>query len=209
MKRMGLMGLLAVAAGAGMLAAVSGLHAQGRSGVTGRIVCVDVVKVFDEYERQKDLSDEMHKLQEDLKAESQKRRERIDSLQQTLDAMNTADPTYTKKMQEMLQLQIDYKNWTDLMQLGMAREVGVWTQRIYNEMLATIQQTAQQNGYAMVFYKEMPQFQTNEPDALKNEIRMRKLIWAADATDITQTIIDRLNEKYRKEPKTQMIQLTP
>ncbi len=209
MKRMGLMGLLVAAAGVALLSAVSRLHAQGQGSVMGRVVCVDVIKVFDEYERQKDLSDEMHKIQEDLKAESQKRRERIDSLQQTLDAMNPADPAYTKKMQEMLQLQIDYKNWTDLMQLGMAREVGIWTQRIYSEMLATIEQTAQQSGYAMVFYKEMPQFQSNDPDALKNEIRMRKLIWAANATDITQTIIDRLNEKYRKEPKTQMIQLMP
>ncbi len=208
MKRMWLIGIVAGVAAGAALTSFSTLNAQGGL-AAGQVVCVDVVRVFDEYDRQKDLTEEMHRLKNELEAESKRRQERIDSLQQTLDAMDPDDPAYAGKIQEMLQLQIDYKNWTDMMQLGMAREIGIWSQRMYSEMVQAVEELSQQYGYTMVLYKEAPSFQANDPESLKNEIRLRKLIWASATTDITQAVIDRLNEKYAKEPKQQMIKLTP
>ena len=48
-----------------------------------------------------------------------------------------------------------------------------------------------------------------DPEALREQIRFRKLVYSSEAVDITQEILDKLNAQYRAQPKTQMLQLSP
>ena len=113
-----------------VLATASGLQAQSRGqGGTCNVACLDVVEVFAEYERQKDLTEEMRTLETDTQAEMDRRRAQLDSLQATVDAMSDNDPQKVKRMREQLQLQLDTKNWLDLRQAELAREVGLRPER--------------------------------------------------------------------------------
>jgi Skp family chaperone for outer membrane proteins len=202
--------LIGAVLSAGVFAAVRGLNAQNRGLASGgRVACVDVIKIFNEYERQKDLEEEMRAIQDTTRNEAQRRMGQIDSLQATLDAMSATDPARVKRQREMLQLQLDYKNWSDLIQADMAREVGVWTRRTYDEVLEVIAGIAQREGYDVVLYREAPELMGFEPDALKNQIRGRKLVWADPGVDITQQVLDQLNTQYRAQPKTRMLQISP
>jgi Skp family chaperone for outer membrane proteins len=192
------------------LTAGSGLYASGRGGMSGgNIACLDVVKIFNEYQRQKDLTEEMRGEQGKMQSEADERRRRIDSLQATLDAMSPDDPLYAKKTREMLQLQIDYKNWADLLQADMAREIGVWTKRVYRELLGAAEEIAQREGYDVVLYMSPPELLGFEPDAIKEQVRLRKVVWANPTMDITQAVLDKLNADYRAMPRTKMIQIGP
>jgi Skp family chaperone for outer membrane proteins len=147
MKQTCWMGLLAgIVIGAVTLTAVSGLYAQGRGSSNCCVACLDVVRIFTEYERQKDLTEEMRTVNQEMQDEEQRRRGQIDSLQATLDAMSDSDPAKVKRYREMFQLQLDYKNWGELMQADMAREVGLWTRRIYDEIMTATAEFAQRQG---------------------------------------------------------------
>lgn len=211
MNRNWWMGLLAgVAVGAAVFATAGGLYAQNRSTVgPGRVACLDVVHVFAEYERQKDLTEEMRDIEQEMKREAERRETQLDNLQATLDAMSNDDPTKVKRQREMLQRQLDYKNWTDLMQADMSREVGLWTRKIYSEILVVAEEMALREGYDMIFYREAPDLIGYDPQAVQEQIRMRKLIYASPATDITQTVLDKLNAAYRAQPKAQMLEISP
>ena len=131
--------LVGGAVSAVVLTAVTGLKAQNRGAASlGRVVCLDVIKIFNEYQRHKDLDEELRAAKEDMRNEAERRVGQIDSLQATLDAMSPDDPTLLRRHREMLQLQLDYKNWSDLMQAEMAREIGVWNKRTYAEVLAVV-----------------------------------------------------------------------
>jgi hypothetical protein len=127
MKRTWWMGLLAgVAVGAVVFTAGTGLYAQSPGRLSaGDVACLDVVKVFAEYDRQKDLTEEMHTAEQDMQAEGERRESQIDGLQATVNAMNQDDPALVNKYRELFQLQLDSKNWFDLMQAETAREVGL------------------------------------------------------------------------------------
>jgi Skp family chaperone for outer membrane proteins len=210
MKRTWWLGLLAgVVIGAVTFAAVSGLYAQGRGSSDCCVACLDVVRIFNEYERQKDLTEEMRTINQEMQDEEQRRRGQIDSLQATLDAMSPDDSTRVKRYREMFQLQLDYKNWGELMQADMAREVALWTRRIYDEILVTTEGLARQQGLSVVLYKEQPDLIGFDPDAIRDQIRSRKLIYSNQVVDITQTVLDKLNADYRAQPKMQMLQLSP
>jgi len=203
-------GLAGAVVGAVVFTTVSGLHAQNRRGSgTGKVACLDVGKIFNEYQRQKDLTEEMHVFEGEMQSEIGGRRGRIDSLQATLDAMSLDDPMLVKRQREMLQLQYDYKNWRDLMQADMAREVGLWTRKIYSEIMDATEQLAQREGYDIVLYKSPAELIGFDPEAVRDQIRSRKLLYANPTVDITQAVLDRLNADYRAQPKTQMLQLSP
>lgn len=210
MKRTWWMGLLAgVVVGAVTFTAVTGLYAQGRGSSDCCVACLDVVRIFNEYERQKDLTEEMRVINQEMQDEEQRRRGQIDTLQATLDAMSDSDPAKLKRQREMLQLQIDYKNWGELMQADMGREIGLWTCRVYDEIVAATEDTARRQGFDIVLYKEQPELVTFDPDAIRDQIRFRKLVYASETVDITQVVLDKLNADYRAQPRMQMLQLAP
>lgn len=210
MRRIWWMGLLAgVAIGAVTFTAVTTLHAQSRGQSDCCVACLDVVRIFNEYERQKDLTEEMRVINQEMQDEEQRRRGQIDALQATLDAMSDSDAAKVKRQREMLQMRIDYQTWGELMQADMAREVGLWTRRVYAELAAATKEIAQLQGFDLVIYKEQPELIGFEPEALRDQIRARKLVYASETVDITQMVLDKLNAAYRAQPKTQMLQLSP
>lgn len=197
------------AAVAAVVAAGSGGALLAAHGAAGDccVGAVDVVKVFNEYQRQRDLTEEMKQHQDRLEKENQKRRDQIDALQATIDAMNPNDPTYSEKMRQLLQQQIDYKNWFDINQAAMQREIGIWTTRIYREITNTVSEVAQSQGAALVIFKDEFEPTGLDPEAVREQIRSRKVLYASASVDLTQTVLDRLNAAYRAKPQQPMLQV--
>lgn len=175
----------------------------------GRIVTVDLVTVFNESQRQKDLAEEMKGKQDALQKENEKRRGQIDSEQNTVDHMDVNDPTFQTRARELLRMQIEYKNWFDLMQADLARETGVWTIKIYKEILDGVKDLAEKEGFELVLYRDEFVPTTYAVDQVREQIRARKVLFAAGSTDITQQIIQKLNDTYRAQPRQPMLQVTP
>ena len=207
MKRTGLAGALTgVAVGLVAFTVTQSIHAQtGGAALTGRIACVDVVQVFNEFQRQKDLTEEMKELQDKLTDENKQRRQKIDALQAELDKLDPDDATYVTRMREMLAMQIDYKNWVDLKQADMSREIGVWSVRIYKEIVKSVGELAKHDGYDLVLYRGQFEPTSMEPDQVKEQIRSNHVLYANPSTDITQVVTDRLNKDYRAQPRVKMM----
>jgi outer membrane protein len=194
-----------VVAGAA-LALSQSIHAQPGGGpVTGRVAVVDVVQVFNEFQRQRDLTEEMKELQDKLNEENKSRRQKIDALQAEIDKLDADDPTYVTRMREILATQIDYKNWVDLKQADMSREIGVWSVRIYHEIIKAIDELAKREGYDLVLYKGSFEPTSMEPDQIKEQIRSNHLLYANPSVEITQVVTDKLNKDYRAQPRVKMM----
>ncbi len=191
-----------------VLALTGGLRAQNAAPLPpARVASIDIVKVFNEYQRQKDLTEEMKQVQDKLELENQQRRQKIDAAQATVDAMNAQDPARAGKMRELLAMQVDYKNWFDLNQAAMGREVGVWSATIYREITKAAEQIAVDKGYDIVIYRDEFQPTSMDPNEVRDQIRNRKLIYANPRIDIGQPVLDKLNAEYRTQPRTKMISI--
>jgi len=207
MRRTWWVGLVTgLAAALVVLGFAQSLRAQvGGTPPTGRIACVDVVQVFNEFQRQKDLTEEMRELQDRLNEENKQRRQKIDALQAEIDKLDPDDPAYVTRMREMLAMQIDYKNWVDLKQADMSREVGVWSVRIYREILKAVEELARRDGYDLVLYRGQFEPVSMDPDQIKEQIRSNHLLYASPSVDITQVVTDKLNRDYRAQPRVKMM----
>ncbi len=197
-----------LAAAVAVLAFNRTIQAQGGgTGPTGRMACVNVVQVLNDYQRQKDLVAEVSALQDKLNTENKQRRDKLDTLQAELDRMDPDDPTIVQRMREMLATQIDYKNWADLKQADVAREFGLWSVRIYKEMVKAVEDIARRDGYDLVLYKGEFQPVSMDPDVIKDQIRSIHLLYANPSVDISQIVLDKLNNEYRALPRATMMQV--
>lgn len=195
-----------VTVGLATFALTRSIQAQaGGTPPTGRIACVNVVQAFNEYQRQKDLTEEMNQLQSQLQTENTQRRQRIDALQAEIDKLDPDDPTFVGRTREMLAMQIDYKNWMDLKQADLSREVGLWSVRIYKEIVKAVGEVARRDGYDLVLYRGEFEVITMDPEVIKEQIRSTKVLYANPSIDITQVITDKLNADYRAQPRVKMM----
>ncbi len=199
--------LTGVAAGVASLWVATSLSAQSRGGSSGgaRVAVVDVVRVFNEYQRQKDLTEEMNDLEGKLRTENQQRLTRIETMKAELDRLNLDDPTYATRARELVQVQIEYEVWAKAKQADMAREVGLWTDKIYREILKAAEELAKRDGYDLVLYRGQYQGGTLDPEGLKEQIRSNQVLYAAPSVDITVGLSDKLNADYRTQPRSKMM----
>lgn len=195
-----------VAVGLGMYVVGGTLQAQNMGfSPTGKAAGVDVVRVFNEYQRQKDLNEEMKQLQDALEAEEKQRRAAIEDAQAVVDAMDRSDSSYAERMREVLRLQVEYKNWAEMKQADMTREVALWSIRIYDEIIKACQDMAEKEGYDFVIYLDEFTPVSMEPEVIKEQIRSRKVLYVNPAVDLTKEVTAKLNADYRAQPKQQML----
>lgn len=190
------------------LVASRSLEAQGKAAAaSGKVAVLDVVQVFNDYQRQKDLTEEMNEVQGKLQEENTQRRQRIDALQAEIDRLDKEDPTFVTRARELLAMQIEYKNWVDLKQADLTREVGVWSNRVYKEICRTAEAVAKQQGYDLVLYKGKFDESIMDPDQVKDQIRSTQVIYAGPQIDLTQAVADKLNADYRAQPRVKMMMM--
>jgi Skp family chaperone for outer membrane proteins len=196
--------------GAGVTAVIFGvagaLHAQSRAHAACCVAVVDVGQIFSEYDRMKSAQDELKVLQDRLQRENDERKQKSDMLEATLDKMDRDDPTYIKKMNEVLESKINHKTWFELQQANITREVALVTDRIYRDILAATQTIAENAGYDIVLYRDQYQPVTN-PDDIQAQMRARKVLYANPNTDITDAVLGKLNADYRAKPHVPELQV--
>lgn len=198
--------LVGAAVSAAFFSVGDGLLAQNTGIKIGSVACVDVILLFNEYQRQKDLNEELKQIQDALEQEDQQRRARIAEYEETISVMDSSDPAMTKRMAELLEMQIQYKNWGEIKRAHLTREAAIWSARIYEEILKATETVAKNQGHTIVLYKDQFQF-VPDPQAIQEQIRLRKLIYADPTVDISQAVLDRLNADYRAQPRQKMLQI--
>lgn len=197
--------LAGLASGAALLAAAAALSTQneGKSGHCC-VATIDVNVVFNEYQRQKDLTEELRQWQEKSRLESEARRQKIDAAQAALDALSPGDPVAPARWRELVQMQIDFKNWSEYTQAEMQREIGLWTAKVYQEIVTATEELARARGLDVVLFRD--EFRpAGNPEQVREQILRRSLIYASAATDVSQPVLEKLNAAYRAQPRVKMM----
>lgn len=185
-----------------VLASTTVASAQSQS----RVACIDVVKIFNDYQLQRDLSTMLQQKQSELQTEAQSRQAKTDSLEATIQALDPQDPVYRDRLQELLRMQIDNKVWFETAQAAITRELAIWSNDIYQDIVNTVGQVATERGIEMVFYRDEYE-PAPDPELVKERIRRRKLVWSSPNSDISGVVLQRLNAAYSAKGQKPMLRI--
>jgi Skp family chaperone for outer membrane proteins len=177
----------------------------GAAAATGKAGCIDVSRVFDEYQRRKDFVEELNNVREALRAEDQKRQQELQVMASQIELVKPDDPTFAPRRRDLMERQIAYKTWAETKQADMEAQSADWTVRIYHEINAAIAVYAQQNGIDVMLFAEEFNPEGQNPQQIIQQISNRKVLHCAAGANHTAALIDKLNKDYAAAPKQSML----
>jgi Skp family chaperone for outer membrane proteins len=163
---------------------------------TKTAVC-DVVQIFTNYQRAKDLTAMLNEKREGLRSEDEKRKKVIEDLQKELEELKESSPEYDKRFQEMQKLLVDRDVWTRLQESLMLREHHRLTRDMYQDITKAVEQVAKEKGFQLVIFRERELPPTENTQDLLRAIERRTVLYSDDNIDITEAVLAKLNETYR------------
>ncbi len=145
-----------------------------------KFACVNLEKVFNEYQKTKDEEEKLTAEGKQKQAEIDARLKEIDKLKEGMDLLSDKEKEkkkkeLDKKMEELRQF--DRQARADLM-----KKRDTIIREILDEIDQGIKEYAKSKGYTIIF-------------------NSRALLYKQDKLDITDEVINYLNEKYKKEKK--------
>jgi len=167
-----------------------------------KVAVVDIVKLFNEYQRTKEINERLNKEKLELQNQRKQKLDRVEALKGQLESLHPDSKDYYQRQKELLEVSIDLKNFTEIKTEEIKREFRVLTEDIYNEMLKLIEQVGRDMDYDLVLYLDRMEIQGEDSfPALLEKIRQRKVLYSAKHVDITDNVLEVLNQSYKLRKK--------
>jgi Skp family chaperone for outer membrane proteins len=192
-----IVGLLGVAAFLGRSLA----QPAGAPAAAPRIAFCDLVSVFNEYERAKDLTEQLSQIRTSVEAERVQRQKKIDALSRELENYKKGSQQYERTAEDLMRQDIDLQAYLRYQEQVALRKHRAMTQEMYAEIVDTVTKIAVQQGYTIVMQKEQAELNTTDTNAMLQQIYNRKILYFAPSLDITETVLATLNRQYKDTKK--------
>ena len=182
----------------GLIAAAVAYGANAMQAEPVSAAVVNVQKVFSNLKEREQIQAEMRQRAQDLQDQEKQRRKKIQQMKSDLDIMEPGSQAYKEQQSKLEQAVIDLQAWQQFKQQKVKRSRGVQLENLYRKTLRAIEDVANEKGYDVVLYKEgAPDFNFQNQRQLSTMIQVRKVLWSKDKLDITQQIIQRMNNEFQ------------
>ena len=169
----------------------------GKASPTRVAVC-NVVEVFTDYQRAKDLTNDLNAQRDAIEAENAKRTKRGEELQTQLEGYKVGSPKHEETMEEARRHEISRRVWLQLKQQEILRKHQRLTEEMYKEIQAAVAEVAKERGFDLVIQSQPRELSPAQSvQQLIAQIDRQKVLYNAPAVDITAAILQRVNEGYR------------
>lgn len=177
---------------------VSTFASQMLKGRPTAVAVIDVEKVFNALAEKTQIEADLNSRQEKLVAERQERERELKNIKAELDLLNPSNPGFLKKQEELERKLVDLQVWGQWQTQSMMRENRLQITGLYNKITAACGKVSKGNGYDVVLFKESTtDFSNVKNEELSGVIRSRKVLWAAEDLDITDQVIQAMNNDYK------------
>jgi Skp family chaperone for outer membrane proteins len=157
-----------------------------------KIGVVNISQITTDYERSRDMKDQITKKQQDLEAEFKQKADRIKSLQAELQNFNSKSKDYQDRQKELLKLSYEFEMGRQFNQKMVEADMRIAAEDIYNEMSDVVEGLAKEKKYDLVVARDTTPIQS-EPARMA----LRKVLYNSERLDITNEVLQRLNQAYR------------
>lgn len=162
-------------------------------------VCVvDVENVFNHINEKTQIEADLNSRQEKLVKERQDREAELRELRKDLDVLSASTPAFKQKQDDLEKKVFDLQAWAQWQTNAMARENRLQITNLYNKITASAGKLAKETGYDVVLFKEpAADFGNVTPEKLSEALRARKVLWTAEDLDITDQVVQAMNNEYK------------
>jgi len=190
-----------------MVVIVSAFVGAGAAGIAkGRpvaVAVVDIEKVFNGIAEKNQVKADLTTMAEKLGQEKLARKKKLEADQQDLKDLTPENPNFKKLSEELQQAAFEFDSWQRWQQARVSNEDRLRTVALYRKIVDSAGAVAKENGYDIVLFKEpsAERLLNLKPEALDDAMSTRKLLWYADDLEITDVVINTMNNNFKNAPK--------
>ena len=174
----------------------------GEKGPEFPIGVVDVVTVFNEYDRAKDLTKDLNKARADLEAKANEKRRELEALKEKVEQADVDSAEGRQLKAAFDRKVIEWQAWGQGEKAKLVSHHQALTLEMYKEAVAAIERVARDRGLLLVLTKDRFDESHSNIQTLISNIAGRNVLYAHGSVDITQDVLKSLNAAYKKARPT-------
>jgi Skp family chaperone for outer membrane proteins len=166
-------------------------------GVSVRVAACDLVEVFNNYARAKDMANVRDEKLKGISAERERRQKDIDAIRIRLEGLKKDSPQYEKDINDMQEKTIGLSSWMQFQEALILREHYRLTKEMYGEILRMVEKVGKERGVQLVLDRQRQDVEAENTSDLLRQMERRKVLYCDESLDLTETVLLRINEAYR------------
>jgi len=163
-----------------------------------RIGFVDFQQLVDQYDKMKDAKTELNALMQGIRAEAEKRQKEINQLVALLQQSAPGTEAHNKTVEQIGARRAAAKGWMDGQRARYAERSRSLMKDIYEDAEKAAAVYARINGLSLVLKDDPVKLDMPNPSEVELRITMRKVLYRADALDITDELAVAMNAAHKK-----------
>ena len=178
------------------IAAVTAMLALAGSAAAQKVGVVDIVRLFNEFKKAKDLFAGLDKEREQMETEANQMQQKINALVVASKELDKSSAEYLRMRQEALKLGFDLKSHKEYSTQKLFMQHRLMTERLYNELLGEIGVYARKHGFALILSLDEIKIEDSKSiPELQARIAVRKVLFHDKTLDLTEAILKQVDSK--------------
>jgi len=176
--------------------AVATAQSTARRGPT-TVAVVDMQEVFSKLKERQQLRAELQSRADEIALEVQERQKSLKTKREDLALLSPGSPDYQRVQNDIEAAAIEIRVWAEVEDAKLKKEQARVTERMYRDVIDELGELAKEQRVEMVMFKEPPiDFDNASMDQIVTIISVRKVLWSDDRLDMTESLIQRMNNRY-------------
>jgi Skp family chaperone for outer membrane proteins len=171
-----------------------GMAAGDKQIAPSKAAIVDVTKVLQNSKKHKQWQEKMSKDEEQMKAEFQKAKRDLETLQDNMNLLKAGSKDYIDTMKELLDKKSLLEAKDKFYQEKVNMEMQQWTESLYTQMLDITSKIAQKKSIDIVLAQEQLDLPSPSLRDFMLSIRTKKVLYCNTQLDITDEVLAALDE---------------
>ena len=163
------------------------------AGVHCRIAVVSIRRVFGQCKRNAQYREKTNAEQAGIMTELERLSADIESEKAGLKTLKEGSSDYLEAMKRILNRQASLQAMQQFHKQQIDIQDKQFTERLYQDILRTVEEIARDKGIDMVFDKDEPQLPAPTANELMMTVRTHKLLYSEGCIDITEQVLARLD----------------
>jgi Skp family chaperone for outer membrane proteins len=187
-----------------LLTAVVTYQAVGhRAGaVPTTVATVSLMRVMEGLTQRGEAEIELRRMRDEIEAEAERRQGELEQMRDTL-LEQPAVPDLEPRREALERGLIELQYWLELKREQVDVEMSIQYQQLYRSIKESVAEMADANGYDLVVVDDAEGELVVNPDArmsreaqIRQQIIARRLLYTSETVDVTNDLIQRMNNRY-------------
>jgi Skp family chaperone for outer membrane proteins len=171
------------------------------------IAVVNLARLFEHYQMTSDLEQIFDERRQSVAASAQKRREEVDVMRTGLERFKPGSPDFARREEELVRAEIEFQVWLEMQERLLKSQHKQSLQQIYRDTRQAVAKLATERRIDLVLTYDELEEEAPDSVAFKQQILLKKVIFASGRIDLTETVLAMVNSEYQKRGGAAAMQL--